>query len=264
MPTITEDDLRARHDFEAAELLVASTVTAAIAGGGPSLLAFLARFVSWNGGFGAGVAGLAAKIGRSRSLFADPTEPLRAVADRSMHVASFFFDAARDEYDDSATPHRDSHRTLAQATLKGLVGWYKLELDAANRALTPPLWLIGLEDRTQQGYGLGSADDSPTTSSPSSTARCARRSRRWSSTSCAPAFTSPVRITPRSTGLASTPATAAAWRRSTSRGRSRGSKRRSSSCRLSTARTCASRCWRASTTSPGATRSSSSARWTVS
>lgn len=161
MNHVTEADLRSRYDATHTEAKVLAAVEAAVSAGGVSLLTFLGRFISWNGGFGAGVAGLAAKIGRSRSLLVDPTEPIAACADRSMHVASYFFDAARDEYDDGSTPHRDAHRTLAQATLKGLAEWFDLGADDLLLTYDTPLWLIGLENRTQQGYGYGSADDLP-------------------------------------------------------------------------------------------------------
>ena len=161
MTHVTEADLRARYDFTQTEAHVLTAVERAVAAGGITLLTFLGRFISWNGGFGAGVAGLSAKIGRSRSLLLDSDEPIAACADRSMHVASYFFDAARDEYDDGSTPHRDAHRPLAQATLKGLADWFNLDAETLRQTYDTPLWLIGLENRTQQGYGLGSADDLP-------------------------------------------------------------------------------------------------------
>ena len=58
------------------------------------LLSFMHHYISWNGYFGSGVATLAGKIGRSRAVFIDPNEELRAVADRSVLVASYVFDAA--------------------------------------------------------------------------------------------------------------------------------------------------------------------------
>jgi hypothetical protein len=160
-PAPTLADLQAVHPFTTTEQLVRATVEQAADSGPVELLRFLSRFISWNAGFGAGVAGLASKIGRSRALFFDREEPLRALADRSMHVASFFFDAARDEYDDRATPHRDTHRTLAQAVLKGIIQRYSISHEAATEALRTPLWLVGLEDRTQVGYGHGTPDDLP-------------------------------------------------------------------------------------------------------
>jgi hypothetical protein len=158
---IEERDLRARHDFDRTLAAVTTAVDGATSGGGVELLRFLGRFVSWNGGFGSGVATLAGKIGRARHLFLDPNERIAAAADRSVHVASYFFDAARDEFDDRATPHRDTHRTLAQAVIKGIVAHHHLEDAAVDEALDEPLWLTGLHDRTRLGYGLGTPDDLP-------------------------------------------------------------------------------------------------------
>ncbi len=124
-------------------------------------LKFFTRYASWNGFFGAGVASLSARIARSRRLFMDAAEPFGPAADRSVLVASYFFDAARDEFDDRTTPHRDSHRCLAQAMLLGL---YKLSLansdDATlshpmhlSKRLAEPDWLYDLNDRVAAGYG---------------------------------------------------------------------------------------------------------------
>jgi len=153
-----------RVDRKAAEAMVDRALEAAL---GDELLRLrlLARYASWNGFFGSSVASLAGLIGRARGLFADPSEPVTAVADRSVLVGSYFFDAARDEFDDRDTPHRDTHRCLAQALLRGLI-------DAAHdpRAKDPsflaewlrePMWLVALNARVGIGYGHGSRGDAP-------------------------------------------------------------------------------------------------------
>jgi len=161
---INVEQLRRLRDFGAADALVARALEAA-SQSPESLLRFLGRYASWNGFFGSGVAALAAKIGRSRSLFIDPNEPIEQLADRSVLVASFFFDAARDEFDDRDTAHRDTHRCLAQALLKGTLSYFA-QRDAAlkdvqhvNALLSPPLWLRALSVRVAQSYGAGSLDD---------------------------------------------------------------------------------------------------------
>jgi len=151
---VTLEDLRARYDFVSAERRVEEVVTAATAEP-VALVRLLSRYIQWNSGFGSGVATLAGKIGRQHDLFLDPDEPVRAVADRSVHVASFIFDAARDEFDDGATRHRDTHRTLGQAVIKGLLEEFSLGAEVLDR----PAWLEALERRTQQGYGLNTPDD---------------------------------------------------------------------------------------------------------
>src|SRR5262245_7793111 len=85
-----------------------------------ALLSALGRYIQFNGAFGPGLANLAGEIAARRDLFRDQDEPVRILQDRAADVASDFFHAAIDEFDDRATPWRDTHRTLAQATLKGL------------------------------------------------------------------------------------------------------------------------------------------------
>jgi hypothetical protein len=166
---ITQERLEALADLQGIGATVAAVTRAALED--PlQRLRFLARYTSWNGFFGAGVATLAGKVARSKGVFVDAAEPVRACADRSVLVGSFFFDAARDEFDDGGTAHRDSHRCLAQALLKGMLGWeaahgvpeVRAQLqDAAfvNRWLEEPLWLVALNQQVAVGYGLGAADD---------------------------------------------------------------------------------------------------------
>jgi hypothetical protein len=158
-PMITEADLRGRYDEAQSAAQVRAALEAVDTRDGAAILRFLGHYVRWNAGFGAGVAHLAAKIGRAWEQFVDPEETIPAIADRSLHVASWFFDAARDEFDDSATPHRDAHRSLAQACLKGVIAHGGLSDEQARAALTPPEWLLALEQRTWRGYGLGTGDD---------------------------------------------------------------------------------------------------------
>jgi hypothetical protein len=157
---VTKADLQARCDFDDVQSMVTGKLYEAASGDSVALLRFLGRYVRWNGFFGSGVSYLAGKVGNS-GLFKDREEPIDAVADRSMHVASFFFDAARDEFDDRDTTHRDTHRTLAQALLKGVVEYGKVTDATANATLVDPMWLIGLCNRTRTGYGRGTAEDMP-------------------------------------------------------------------------------------------------------
>ncbi|MBX2800264.1 MAG: hypothetical protein KTR31_21470 [Myxococcales bacterium] len=157
MSQITRADLEARHDFATSRSQVLAAMEEAFATR-EGRLRFLGRYTSWNGHFGSAVASLAGKIGRSRHLFLDPDQPVTAVADRSVYVASYFFDAARDEFDDRDTVHRDTHRCLAQAVLQGVLD-YDAQHDRAwtteqaNTALAVPIWLRALESRVAHGYG---------------------------------------------------------------------------------------------------------------
>ncbi len=162
--SLTAADLRQEYDFAAGNARVLERVQAAAAD--PVRLAtFLGRYATWNTLFGAGVASLAGKIARGRGLFRDEAEAVPGAADRSVLVASYFFDAARDEFDDRVTPHRDTHRCLAQAMLKGLVqvarsqgavGLSKNE--DLERIFAEPPWLTDLCDRVAVGYGSGTPD----------------------------------------------------------------------------------------------------------
>lgn len=163
---ISRGELETLVNFSAHERMVYEAISAAL-GDTVKRIRFLGRYTSWNGLFGSGVAALAGKIGRSRRLFLDPDEPIAALADRSVYVGSFFFDAARDEFDDHESVHRDTHRCLAQATLKGVLEIEAVQMPAlndrqgVNRLLAEPVWLQELNMQVAQGYGVGSADDLP-------------------------------------------------------------------------------------------------------
>lgn len=164
MSDLSLGELRALCDFSAHESLVNDALAQALQSPA-SRIRFLGRYANWNGYFGSGVASLAGKIGRSRGLFLDPVEPVAAFADRSVFVASFFFDAARDEFDDRDTVHRDTHRCLAQAMLMGTARHEATAVPALgepamlNKLLALPLWLSQLCHKVARGYGVGTADD---------------------------------------------------------------------------------------------------------
>ena len=125
------------------------------------LLSVLGRYIQFNSAFGAGLANLAGEIAARQGLFRDPDEPLKIAADRAAEVASDFFFAAIDEFDDRATPWRDTHRTLGQATLKGMGSFFGytpaqlndvVRLNAATDAALSRVW---------EGYGVGTKLDDP-------------------------------------------------------------------------------------------------------
>ena len=165
MTDVTRGELQGLVDFAAHEAMVRDAVRHALSEP-RRRVRFLGRYASWNGFFGSGVAALAAKVGRSRGLFLDPAEPVRALADRSVYVASFFFDAARDEFDDHESVHRDTHRCLAQSTLSGLVGYEVAhgagdlaEAATLNALLDDPAWLRELNAKVADGYGAHGEDE---------------------------------------------------------------------------------------------------------
>lgn len=119
------------------------------------LLEFFNNYTSWNGYFVGGVAALCAKITKARGCFIDRDMPLRSAADRSNYVASFIFDAARDEYDDHVTANRDPHRSLAQAFLLGLcnnISNAKPDFDDLNFMFKESEWLTTLNSMVIESY----------------------------------------------------------------------------------------------------------------
>lgn len=167
---ITKEVLAQHVSFSDAE----SLVNAVLKGLGEDLLAwtrFLANYTFFNGTFGSSVALFAGNIGNARDVFSDPTESLAAISDRSVLVGSYFFDAARDEFDDERNPERDTHRCLAQALLKGFIRCARNQNAAFQKRfphdadfdsiLSEAKWLKDLCNRVRLGYGHGSSCDGP-------------------------------------------------------------------------------------------------------
>jgi hypothetical protein len=144
---VNEATLRALVDFEAARQRVRDRL--AQLGDGEGLLRFFVHYASWNGHFANGVSALSSLLGSSRNLFREAGFP-RAVADRSNFIASYFFDAARDEYDDHINPARDSHRCMAQAALISMKDFFGLP-EAALEEDEPPELLV-VNDGVLAGY----------------------------------------------------------------------------------------------------------------
>ena len=123
----------------------------------PRLLSVVGRYVQFNSAFGPGLANLAGEIAARQGLFVDPDEPLRLAADRAAEVASDFFYAAVDEFDDRLTAWRDTHRTLAQATIKAMGAHFGytpqqlndvIRINAATQQAMSKVW---------DGYGVGAS-----------------------------------------------------------------------------------------------------------
>jgi hypothetical protein len=121
----------------------------------PHLLSVLGRYIQFNSAFGAGVANLAGEIAARQGLFRDESEPVAILADRAAEVGADFFYAAVDEFDDRATPWRDTHRTLAQATLKGMGSFFGYRPEQLNGVirLNPATQLAMAQ--VWEGYGVG-------------------------------------------------------------------------------------------------------------
>jgi len=124
-----------------------------------ALLSVVGRYVQFNSAFGPGLANLAGEIAARQGLFRDPDEPLRLVADRAAEVAADFFYAAVDEFDDRLTPWRDTHRTLAQATLKAIGAYFGYTPHQLNDVIRINAVTESSVARVSAGYGIGAALD---------------------------------------------------------------------------------------------------------
>ena len=131
----------------------------AAAGEPAALLSVVGRYVQFNSAFGPGLANLAGEIAARQGLFRDPDEPLRLAADRAAEVASDFFYAAIDEFDDRLTPWRDTHRTLAQATLKAMGAHFGYSPAQLNDVIRINAGTEKAMARVWEGYGVGAALD---------------------------------------------------------------------------------------------------------
>jgi len=119
------------------------------------LLTVLGRYVQFNSAFGPGLANLAGEIAARPGLFRDADEPVRILADRASEVAADFFYAAVDEFDDRATVWRDTHRTLAQATVKGMGRFFGFEPAQLNDVIRINRATEEALPRVFEGYGVG-------------------------------------------------------------------------------------------------------------
>lgn len=119
------------------------------------VLRVLSRYIYFNSFFGGGVASLAGEIGARQDIFRDPLEELDAAADRSMEVAAEIFYAAIDEFGNPLMLKQSTHRTLAQATLKGSAAFYGYDAAALNRVAHPNNSTLEATERVRAGYGVG-------------------------------------------------------------------------------------------------------------
>ena len=82
------------------------------------LLYTLANYIMFNSVFGGGAANLTGEVAVRQYLFRDPEEPIALLADKSVDVAAFIFDAVIDEFGERTTAQRYTHRSLAQQMYK--------------------------------------------------------------------------------------------------------------------------------------------------
>jgi hypothetical protein len=118
------------------------------------LVRVLGRYIYFNSVFGGGVANLAGEVAVRQDLFRDPDESVRVLADRSVEVASDIFMAAVDEFDDRVASYRDTHRTLAQATLKGTGAHFGFDNATLDRITQPNPGTLDAIRNVREGYGV--------------------------------------------------------------------------------------------------------------
>jgi hypothetical protein len=147
IPELNEAYFHALVDFEASAQRVKDRLAQIT--NGEQLTRFFVRYAGWNGRFANGVAALVSLIGDQRDLFLETGFP-RAVADRSNYIASYIFDAARDEYNDHINPIRDTHRCMAQASLICMSAFYGLGNKVLDEA--EPQSLRRLNEAVILGY----------------------------------------------------------------------------------------------------------------
>lgn len=116
------------------------------------LIRVLACYIHFNATFGGGVANLAGETAIRQNLFRTADEEVKLIADRSAEVASDIFFAAIDEFDDRATFHRDTHRSLAQATLKATGAFFGYTPQALDRLIWINDATTGAIRQVQEGY----------------------------------------------------------------------------------------------------------------
>ena len=119
------------------------------------LLTAMGRYIQFNSIFAAGVAALAGHIASQGALFRDPDDPGELFSDRSSEVAAFIFSAAIDEFGDRVGGQRTGHRSLAQASLKGIGSFFGYSATVLSESIV-------LNDATRRairkvggGYGIG-------------------------------------------------------------------------------------------------------------
>lgn len=124
-----------------------------------ALVRVLGHYIYFNSIFGGGVANLAGEVAVRQDLFRDPDEPVSVLADRSVDVASDIFFAAVDEFDDRIAPYRDTHRSLAQATLKAAGMFFGCEGEALDRLTRPNAGTLEAARNVREGYAVNQPVD---------------------------------------------------------------------------------------------------------
>jgi hypothetical protein len=123
------------------------------------LLCVLGRYIHFNSVFGSGVANLSGEIGCRQDLFREPNEEVTIISDRSVEVAANIFCAAIDEFGDLSIVQRNTHRTLAQATLKAAANFFGVTFMELNELTCPYEATLAAIGKIREGYGISQKMD---------------------------------------------------------------------------------------------------------
>lgn len=152
---------------EITEILAANTGNKAFAlaleraRSGPDLVRLLGRYIHFNSIFSCGVSALAGRIGACQKLFRDPGEQEDSLlGDRSAEIAAQIFFAAIDEFGDRSLKQRGTHRSLAQATLRGAAQFFGISARELTRSKLLNEGTLRAIAEVRHGYCLeGDLDD---------------------------------------------------------------------------------------------------------
>lgn len=127
---------------------------------GPDLVRLLARYIHFNSIFSCGVAALAGRVGASQKLFRDPEDQEDSlIGDRSAEIGAQIFFAAIDEFGDRSLKQRGTHRSLAQATLRGAAHFLGIDVGEVTRSNLLNEGTYQAMSEVENGYVLaGEAD----------------------------------------------------------------------------------------------------------
>ena len=119
-------------------------------------LRVLANYVEFNSVFGGGVLNLAGEVAVRQDIFRD-TNISVVLGDRSFVIAKGIFYAAIDELGDRNTPHKKTHRQLAQETLAETASFLGYDVRALD-LMVHPITYEAMQ-KVKDGYGLNQPMD---------------------------------------------------------------------------------------------------------
>lgn len=146
---IAESDLKPVLEGHAGNRMLDNALRGVESGHG--MIRLIGQYTLFNSVFGGGVANLAGEIAERQDMFGDNAEEISSLSDRSAFVAARIFAASVPEFGGENCGY--THRSLAQATLKGLAQFFELSPGIVNDALVVTPALTDAIAGVQYGYG---------------------------------------------------------------------------------------------------------------